>query len=75
MAATNTLSDAAIRKASPGDKPRKLADGGGLYLEVQPSGARYWRLKFSPSWTAFQTDRGRCFSVIVDDGGGARVIF
>jgi hypothetical protein len=22
---------------------------------------------FSPSWTAFQADRGRCFSVIVDD--------
>jgi len=24
---------------------------------------------FSPSWTAFQTDRGRCFSAIVDDLG------
>jgi hypothetical protein len=21
---------------------------------------------FSPSWTAFQADRGRCFSVMVD---------
>jgi hypothetical protein len=30
---------------------------------------------FSPSWTAFQTDRGRRFSGIVDDGGGAQVIF
>ena len=30
---------------------------------------------FSPSWTPFQTDRGRHFSVIVDDGGGAQVIF
>ena len=30
---------------------------------------------FSPSWTPFQADRGRCFSVIVDDGGGAQVIF
>ena len=29
---------------------------------------------FSPSWTAFQTDRGRCFSVIVDDWGRAQVI-
>jgi len=27
------------------------------------------------SWTAFQSDRGRCFSGIVDDGGGAQVIF
>jgi hypothetical protein len=30
---------------------------------------------FSPSWTAFQADGGRDFSVIVDDGGGAQVIF
>ena len=30
---------------------------------------------FSPSWTAFQADRGRHFSVIVDDGGCAQVIF
>lgn len=46
MPALNTLSDTAIRKAVPGDKPRKLADGGGLYLELQPSGAKYWRLKY-----------------------------
>jgi integrase len=43
---TDTLSDAAIRKAKPGEKPRKMADGGGLYLELQPSGAKYWRLKY-----------------------------
>jgi Transposase DDE domain len=30
---------------------------------------------FSPSWTAFQSDRGRCFSANVDDGGGAQVMF
>ncbi|MEY8689622.1 MAG: tyrosine-type recombinase/integrase [Leptothrix sp. (in: b-proteobacteria)] len=46
MAANNTLTDAAIRKAVPGDKPRKLSDGGGLYVELQPSGARWWRLKY-----------------------------
>lgn len=44
--ATDTLSDVAIRKAKPGDKPRKLSDGGGLYLELQPNGARWWRLKY-----------------------------
>lgn len=43
---TDTLTDAAIRKAKPGDKPRKLGDGGGLYIEIQPSGARWWRLKY-----------------------------
>ncbi|HMW21954.1 MAG TPA: integrase arm-type DNA-binding domain-containing protein [Burkholderiaceae bacterium] len=46
MPSTHTLTDTAIRKASPGEKPRKLADGSGLYLEIQPSGARYWRLKY-----------------------------
>lgn len=40
------LSDAAIRKAPPRDKPYRLTDGGGLYLEVSPSGGRYWRLKY-----------------------------
>jgi hypothetical protein len=30
---------------------------------------------FSPSRTAFQTDGGRDFNVIVDDGGGAQVMF
>jgi hypothetical protein len=24
------------------DKPYKLSDGGGLYLEVDPSGGKYW---------------------------------
>ena len=43
---TNKLSDPAIRKAKAGDKPRKLSDGGGLYLELQPSGSRWWRLKY-----------------------------
>jgi integrase len=40
------LTDTAIRKAAPRDKPYKLADGGGLYLEVMPTGSRYWRLKY-----------------------------
>ena len=40
------LSDAAIRRAKPADKPQKLSYGGGLYLLVQPTGGRYWRLKY-----------------------------
>lgn len=44
--ATDNLTDTAIRKAVPGDKPRKLTDGGGLYLELRPNGARWWRLKY-----------------------------
>jgi len=37
------LTDTAIRKAKPGDKPMRLADGGGLYLLLRPDGARWWR--------------------------------
>ena len=37
------LTDTAIRKAKPGDKPQKLRDGGGLYLLLRPDGARWWR--------------------------------
>ena len=43
---TNKLTDTAIRKAKHGDKPIKMADGGGLYLELHPNGSRYWRLKY-----------------------------
>jgi integrase len=40
------LTDTAIRKARPREKPYKLADGGGLYLLVTPAGGRLWRLKY-----------------------------
>jgi hypothetical protein len=35
-----------VRNAKPRGKPYKLFDGAGLYLEVTPNGARYWRLKY-----------------------------
>jgi hypothetical protein len=28
------------------DKPYKMADGAELYLEIDPSGERYWRFKY-----------------------------
>ena len=41
-----SLTDTTIRHAQPRDKPRKLFDGRGLYLEVAPSGGKWWRLKY-----------------------------
>lgn len=35
-----------VKQAKPGDKDRKLADGGGLFLLVTRSGAKYWRYKY-----------------------------
>jgi integrase len=35
-----------IETAKPKEKSFKLADGGGLYLEVSPRGSKYWRMKY-----------------------------
>ena len=43
---TDKLTDPKIRQANPADKPYKLFDGGGLFLLVQPSGSKLWRLKY-----------------------------
>lgn len=40
------LIDLKIKKAKPSDKPRKLADGGGLFVLVTPAGGKLWRLKY-----------------------------
>lgn len=40
------LNDVAVRKAKPEAKPYKMADGGGMYLEVMPNGSKYWRFKY-----------------------------
>jgi len=44
--ATNKLTATAVRNAKPQEKTYRLADGGGMYLEVTPAGGRYWRLKY-----------------------------
>lgn len=40
------LSDIAVRKTAPRERPYKLTDGGGLHLLVQPNGNKYWRWKY-----------------------------
>ena len=40
------LTDAKCRSEPPQAKLKKLVDGGGLQLWVQPSGARLWRLAY-----------------------------
>lgn len=46
MAGADKLTELAVRNAKAKEKSYKLADGGGLYLEVMPNGSRYWRLKY-----------------------------
>lgn len=40
------LSDAKIKAIKPSDTPRKFSDEKGLYLEVAPSGGKWWRFKY-----------------------------
>lgn len=40
------LTDRAVRNARGREKQYKLFDGGGLYLLVNTTGAKYWRLKY-----------------------------
>lgn len=43
---TEPLTDKAIKNAKPSDKPRRLFDGGGLHLLINPDGSKCWRLKY-----------------------------
>lgn len=40
------ITDVALRKAKPQDKPFKIAAGNGLYLLVNPTGSKLWRWKY-----------------------------
>lgn len=40
------LTDIKCKSAASKEKPYKLADGGGMFLDVRPNGSKYWRLKY-----------------------------
>ena len=40
------LTAAWVSRAKPKDKPYKLSDRDGLYLLVEPSGGRVWRMNY-----------------------------
>jgi integrase len=40
------IKETQARSASPSEKSYKLSDGGGLFLLVQPSGSKLWRMKY-----------------------------
>lgn len=40
------LTDTKIRNAKPAEKPYKLQDGLGLFLDVRPSGVKVWRYRY-----------------------------
>lgn len=50
MPTINALTDrsvrAAIKAAQAAEKPRRISDGGGLYLDARPTGAGWWRFRY-----------------------------
>ena len=40
------LIETKVKKARPGEKPKKLTDGDGLFLFVSSSGGKLWRLAY-----------------------------
>ena len=40
------LTELEVKKAKASEKPKKLADGGGMYLLVQTSGTKCWRMDY-----------------------------
>lgn len=40
------LTELTIKSAKPREKPYRLADGSGLYLEISPAGGKLWRWKY-----------------------------
>jgi hypothetical protein len=40
------LTDIEIGSAKPKDKIYKLSDGGGMYIEIMPTGAKKWRMSY-----------------------------
>jgi hypothetical protein len=53
------LTDTQICKAPACEKTQQLFDGQGLYLEIAPSGGKWWRLKYPTSgWMSGGWKRG-----------------
>ena len=40
------ITDTKLQRLQPRERPYQLADGGGLYVEVQPSGKKVWRMQY-----------------------------
>ena len=53
-----TLNDAQVKAEKPGTKRRRISDGGGLLLEIDPAGGKYWlwRHRYPPAKDGKQQD-------------------
>jgi integrase len=53
-----TLNDAQVKAEKPGTNRRRVSDGGGLLLEIDPAGGKYWlwRHRYPPTKDGKQQD-------------------
>lgn len=42
----NKLTDVEVRNAAPRDKTFKFSDGGNLYLVIEKTGRKHWRMEY-----------------------------
>ena len=66
------LKDTEIRALKSTDKNFKVADGGGLYVEVTPSGSKLWKLKFRIHGKEKKLSLGKYPEVSLKDARAAR---
>ncbi|EAT5361367.1 tyrosine-type recombinase/integrase [Salmonella enterica] len=67
-----TLTDLAIRRSKPKDKPYTLNDGNGLSLLIEPNGSKGWRLRYRFSGKAKLMSLGTYPGVSLSDARTAR---
>ncbi|MFC1681636.1 tyrosine-type recombinase/integrase [Pseudomonadota bacterium] len=66
------LTDTKIRNLKPTSKSFKMFDGGGLYIEVQPAGGKWWRLKYRYENKEKRISLGTYPDVTLKDARGRR---
>lgn len=66
------LTDMAIRRSKPLDKPYKVTDSNGLYLLVNPRGSKLWRVKYRMNGVERKLALGAYPEVSLADARAAR---
>ena len=66
------LTDTAIRNAKPKDKAYKIGDSQGLYLLVNPSGSKLWRVKYRMNGTERKLSLGAYPEITLAEARTAR---
>ena len=61
------LTETEVYMAIPSKRPYKLADAGGMFLMVTPSGGKLWRLKYRIDGKEKQLSIGSASSITIEE--------